>query len=246
VLRTKLLEDTLLVLPNAWDVASAQLVEAAGLPVVATSSAAVARVLGHEDDNTMPPDDAFGAVARVAAAVNVPITADLEAGYELDSDEFVRRLLDAGAVGCNLEDTDHTQGRRAGPGALVAAEPHAERLGAIKRAARDAGVDIVLNARVDTYARRIGTDEEMFAETVRRARLYLDAGADCIYPITLGESDVIRELVRALAAPLNILVRPGSPSLAELTELGVKRASYGSGLFRVGLDAVEGFLQDLR
>jgi 2-methylisocitrate lyase-like PEP mutase family enzyme len=158
----------------------------------------------------------------------------------------VRRLLDAGAVGCNLEDTDHTQGRRAGPGALGAAEPHAERLGAIKRAARDAGVDIVLNARVDTYARRIGTDEEMFAETVRRARLYLDAGADCIYPITLGESDVIRELVRALAAPLNILVRPGSPSLAELTELGVKRASYGSGLFRVGLDAVEGFLQDLR
>jgi 2-methylisocitrate lyase-like PEP mutase family enzyme len=136
-----------LVLPNAWDVASARLVVKAGFPVVATSSGAIAATLGHQDDDSMPIGEAFGVVARIARNVPVPVTADLEAGYGVPPAELVNRLLDAGAVGCNLEDTDHHGG-----GGLIDADAHVERLGAIRQAANDAGVDIVLNARSTSCA----------------------------------------------------------------------------------------------
>jgi 2-methylisocitrate lyase-like PEP mutase family enzyme len=232
---------TLLVLPNAWDVASARAVQDAGFPAVATSSGAVARTLGFDDGEAMPAEEAFAAVARITRAVDVPVTADLEAGYGLGAEEYVDRLLGAGAVGCNYEDTDHH-----GDGALVDAERQAERLAAVKAAARASGVDIVLNARVDTYVNRIGSPAEMLAEAVRRGRLYLEAGADCVYPIGVADEGAIGELVQALAAPVNVMVRPGAPSLARLAELGVARASFGSGLFKVTLDAFEQRLAELR
>ncbi len=138
-----------LVLPNAWDVASARLVMKAGFPVVATSSGAIAATLGYEDNDSMPVDEAFGVVARIARSVSVPVTADVEAGYRLSPTDLVERLLDAGAVGCNLEDTDHHGGA-----GLVDADENAERLRAVRQAASEAGVDIVLNARVDVLAPR--------------------------------------------------------------------------------------------
>src|SRR5918995_4651787 len=133
-----------LVLPNAWDVASARLVEKAGFPVVATSSGAIAASLGYEDNNSMPVDEAFGTVARIARNVSIPVTADLEAGYHLAPTEFIARLLDAGAVECNVEDADHDAGS-----GLVPAEEHADWLRAVKNAAAGRGVDIVMNARLD-------------------------------------------------------------------------------------------------
>lgn len=208
----------LLVLPNAWDAASARAVAKAGFPAVATSSGAVARTLGYRDGEDMPAEEAFAAVARIAGAVDIPVTADVEGGYGLAPAELVDRLLGAGAVGCNVEDTDHH-----GEGVLVDAARQADRIAGMKAAG-----DIVVNARVDTYVNGIDDVDE----TLRRARLYLDAGADCVYPITLADEATITELVAALSAPVNVYVRPEAPSLARLAEIGVRRASFGSGLFR--------------
>lgn len=230
-----------LVLPNAWDAASARIVEAAGFSAVATSSGAVARTLGYDDGEAMPADEAFGAVAHITRAVGIPVTADLEAGYGLGPDEFAERLVATGAVGCNYEDTDHH-----GDEVLVDAEVQAERLAAVKAAARARGVDIVLNARMDTYVNRIGSPEEMRTEAVRRGRFYLDAGADCVYPIGVADEAAIGEIVQALGAPVNVMVRKGTPPIPRLAELGVARITFGSGLFTVALRAFEEALAELR
>jgi 2-methylisocitrate lyase-like PEP mutase family enzyme len=208
-----------LVLPNAWDVASARLVVRAGFPVVATSSGAVAAALGYDDNDSMPADEVFGAIARIARRVPVPVTADIEAGYGLSPKELVERLLDAGAVGCNLEDTDHHGGA-----GLVDAGEHAERLRAVRHAAAEAGVGIVLNARVDVL-RLDGDLRELFEEGVRRARLYLQAGADCVFPIRLADDESIDEFVRRVEGPVNV-VGAGAPSLGRLAQLGVRRVSF--------------------
>jgi 2-methylisocitrate lyase-like PEP mutase family enzyme len=209
----------LLVLPNAWDVASARLVAKAGFPAVATSSGAIAATLGYQDNDSMPIDEAFGVVARITRSVSVPVTADVEAGYGLSPNELVERLLDAGAVGCNLEDTDHH-----GAADLVDAGEHADRLRAVRHAAAQTGVDVVLNARVDVL-RREGDRRELFEEAVRRARLYRRAGADCVFPIRLADDELIGEFVRRVEGPVNV-VAAGAPPLARLAELGVARVSF--------------------
>ena len=215
-----------LVLPNAWDAASARLVEEAGFPVVATSSAAVARVLGSEDHEAMSAEDALAAVTRIAGAVSVPVTADFEGGYGLAPDAIAYGLLGAGACGCNIEDTDHR-----GPGPLVDPATHAARLAALRAAAGDA---LVINARVDTFARRVPNPVD---EAIERGRRYLDAGADCIYPILATGSDVIARLVAEIDAPLNVMVRPGGLRPDELVELGARRITWGGGLIEVALAA---------
>jgi 2-methylisocitrate lyase-like PEP mutase family enzyme len=208
-----------LVLPNAWDAASARLVVKAGFPVVATSSGAIAATLGYEDNDSMPVDEAFGVVARITRSVSVPVTADVEAGYRLSPKDLVERLMDARAVGCNLEDTDHHRGA-----GLVDAGENAERLRAVRQAASEAGVDIVLNARVDVL-RLEGDRRELFEEAVRRARLYLRAGADCVFPIRLADDELIGEFVRRVEGPVNV-VGAGAPQLARLAELAVARVSF--------------------
>jgi 2-methylisocitrate lyase-like PEP mutase family enzyme len=208
-----------LVLPNAWDVASARLVVGAGFPVVATSSGAIAATLGYEDNDSMPVDEAFGVIARITRSVSVPVTADVEAGYGLSPQALVERLLAAGAVGCNLEDTDHHGG-----GGLVDASENADRLRAVRHAAAEAGVDIVLNARIDVL-RLDGDRRDLFEEAVRRARLYLAAGADCVFPIRLADDELIGEFVGRVEGPVS-LVGAGAPPLARLAQLGVKRVSF--------------------
>lgn len=208
-----------LVLPNAWDVASARLVVKSGFPVVATSSGAIAATLGYEDNDSVPVDEAFGVIARITRSVSVPVTADVEAGYRLSPTDLVERLLDAGAVGCNLEDSDH----HGGAGVVDAGE-NAERLRAVRQAASKAGVDIVLNARVDVLGLE-GDRRELFEEAVRRARLYLGAGADCVFPIRLADDGSIGEFVRRVEGPVNV-VGAGAPPLARLEELGVRRVSF--------------------
>ena len=230
-----------LVLPNAWDAQTARLVDEADFAAVATSSAAVAHSLGFEDGGVMPPDDAFAAVARIARATSLPVTADIEDGYGLAPAELVERLLDAGAVGCNLEDSSH-----GGPDPLVAPERQAERLAAVKDAARAAGVDIVLNARVDVHVRRFGAEESRAEEALRRARLYAAAGADCVYPIMAFDEPTIRDLVARAGAPVNVLARVNVDSLPRLAELGVARISFGSGLATAAAEHLRGLLAGLR
>jgi 2-methylisocitrate lyase-like PEP mutase family enzyme len=227
-----------LVLPNAWDVASARLVVKAGFPVVATSSGAVAASLGYNDDDSMPVDDAFGVIARIGRSVPVPLTADVEAGYRLAPQELVERLLDAGAVGCNLEDTDHHGG-----GGLVDAGEHAERLRAVRRAAVAAGVDIVLNARIDVL-RLEGDRRELFEVAVRRARLYLRAGADCVFPIRLADDEPIGDFVKRVDGPVNV-VAAGAPPLERLAQLGVKRVSFAGFLMNQLYGAHEASLSEI-
>jgi 2-methylisocitrate lyase-like PEP mutase family enzyme len=154
--------------------------------------------------------------------------------------ELVDRLLETGAVGCNLEDTDHRTGR------LVDARAHAERLAAIRAAADDAGVPIVINARADTFLRGSGVPEEQrVAEAVRRGSLYLAAGADCIYPIGVSDEKDIATLVAGVPGPINGNTRPGGPDLAKLRELGVARVSYGPRLYREALANLKAAVQEL-
>ncbi|MEU0569724.1 isocitrate lyase/phosphoenolpyruvate mutase family protein [Nonomuraea sp. NPDC005983] len=208
-----------LVLPNVWDAASARAVLEAGFPVVATGSAAVARVLGYDDGEATPVAEMMAAVARIARAVDVPVTADVERGYGLAPAELAERLAATGAVGCNLEDSDPRTDE------LVEPEKQAAFLAEVRAAA---GPGLVINARVDTYLHGDGTRKA----AVERARLYLDAGADCVYPIWLSDEGEIGALVEEVGGPVNILFRPGAPLPGRLAELGVARVSYGHGLHR--------------
>jgi 2-methylisocitrate lyase-like PEP mutase family enzyme len=212
-----------LVLPNAWDAASARAVVAAGFPVVATTSAGVAAALGFEDHEDAPAGEMLAAAARIARAVEVPLTVDAEAGYGLSGAELVAALLDAGAAGCNFEDTDHAAGRISDTAAQV------ERLAALRAAADARGYPLVVNARVDVFlADRAAPQEPRVGEAVARARAYLEAGADCVYPIFLHERAAIAAFVDAVAGPVNIFAVPMAPPIPELAELGVARVSFGS------------------
>ena len=224
----------LLVLPNAWDAASARALIAAGFGAIATTSGGVAPALGYQDHEGAPVEEMLLAATRIIAAVSVPVTVDFESGYGLAATEIAERLIAAGAAGLNLEDSDHRGAR-----AMVDAEWQAERLSDLKAAAQKAGADLVINARVDVFIHRLGTPEEQLAEALRRARLYSEAGADCIYPILLSDEDMIRALVKE-AGTINVNVRRGGPiSLARAAELGVRRVSYATSIFRSAMTEVE-------
>jgi 2-methylisocitrate lyase-like PEP mutase family enzyme len=222
-----------LVLPNAWDVASALAVERAGARAIASTSSGAAATLGYPDGEAIPADEMLWLVSRIAESVSVPVTADLEGGYGLPAEELVDQLLAAGAVGLNLEDTDR------GSGGLVPADAQADRIAAVRRAADETGTGIVINARIDTFLRGGGSLGDGLEDATARARAYLAAGADCVYPITLDDPDAIGRLVQAVDAPVNILLRPGSPSVARLRELGVRRVSVGGGLWRHAMRTTE-------
>jgi 2-methylisocitrate lyase-like PEP mutase family enzyme len=216
-----------LVLPNVWDAASARVVLEAGFPALATTSSGVCACLGWADGEHVPPDEMFAAVARIARVVDVPLSADLEAGYGLSPEELVRRMLAAGAVGCNLEDTD-----RSGAGPLRDPSAHADYLEQVKAAARAAGVDIVLNARVDVFIRQVGEPSERVQLAIERARRYLEAGADCVFPFGVRDEASIAALVEGIPGPLNVFAAPDAPPLARLAELGVARVSLAGRLHR--------------
>ncbi len=209
---------------------------------VATTSGGVAWSLGYPDGEQAPLNEVLEATGRMARAVDVPVTADLEAGYGASPEEVagtVRAVIEAGAVGINLEDSSH-HALREMPGA-------AQRIHAAREAAKRAGVPIVINARVDTYLLKYGaSDAERFDETVRRAKAYLAAGADCVYPISLGDAPTLEALVKALDAPINVTARPGIPGVDELKRLGVARISTATRFTLIALSAVERAASALR
>ncbi|MFF1836887.1 isocitrate lyase/phosphoenolpyruvate mutase family protein [Streptomyces sp. NPDC058231] len=214
-----------LVLPGPWDAASARAFADAGFPALATPSAGVAASLGYAD-GAVPAAEMFAAVARIARAVPVPVSADVEAGYGLPPKELVERLLEAGAVGCNLEDS--------ADGVLFDPRRQADRLAEVRALAGDS---LFVNARVDTYLQDLpdGTDPE--AETITRALLYTEAGADCVYPIAAPPESLPR-LAAAVPAPLNALALPDGPAPRRLGELGATRITFGGGLQRRAMAAV--------
>jgi 2-methylisocitrate lyase-like PEP mutase family enzyme len=219
---------SLLLLPNAWDAMSARIFAAAGFPAIATTSGGVSWALGYADGEEAPWAEVVAATARIVRVVPVPVTADIEAGFG-DSPEAVANsvaeIIGAGAVGVNLED-----GTPRGAAPIRPVADAASRIAAAREAAQAAAVPIVINARTDLYLRNIGDPASWFEETVERGKAYLAAGADCFYPITLRDPETIGRLVKALAAPININVRAGLPSVAELEALGVARASTASAI----------------
>ena len=216
-----------LLLPNAWDVATARAVVAAGFPVVATSSGGVAATLGYEDHEGAPGDEMLAAAARIARGVDVPVTVDAEAGYGMEPGELVAELRSMGAAGCNLEDSDYAAGRLRDP------DQHAEWLRAVREAAAEDGYPLVINARIDVFLHPFlagaapGTQDELVPDAVRRANAYLEAGVDCVFPITLWETDALRHFISDVRGAVNVVRLPQAPSLAELAELGVARVSWG-------------------
>jgi 2-methylisocitrate lyase-like PEP mutase family enzyme len=221
--------DGLFLLPNAWDAASARLVERAGFPAVATSSAAVCAVLGYADEEATW-DELLVIMRAIGRSVGVPVTFDIVEGYASSRDELLRHMDDViagGGSGINLED---------GTGSP---DDHAERVAAIRA---HAGNALVINARVDVFIRKLGDTDE----AIRRGRMYRSAGADSVFMIGVSDEPTIGRVVREVGAPINILAGPASPPLARLKELGVRRVSVGSGVFRAQVTATTAILQSLR
>ncbi|MBG0828128.1 isocitrate lyase/phosphoenolpyruvate mutase family protein [Planomonospora sp. ID67723] len=217
-----------LVLANAWDVASARLVEEAGARAVATTSAGVAWSLGAPDGDLLGRDQALGLVARVAAAVDVPVTADIESGFgekPEDVADTVRGVLEAGAVGVNIEDTV-----RDGAPSLRPVEEQAARLAAARAAADAMGIPLYINARVDVYGHPAEDPQTRLRAALDRAAAYLAAGASGIFVPFVTDPATVEALVQGVDAPLNILVGPGAPAVGELAALGVARVSTGSSI----------------
>ena len=234
----------ILVLPNAWDVSSARIFEDAGFPAIGTTSAGIAFSLGYPDGQKIPRDEMLAAVRRIAAAVDVPVTADVEAGYGSTPEEVAetaRAVIAAGAVGMNLED-----GVEGKPDFLVDMNRQKEIIRAVLEVAEGAGVPFVLNARTDIFLYGIGPAETRLARAIERLNAYRAAGAPSLFAPGVKDKETIGQLARRLAGPLNILATVGTPPVAELQELGVARVSVGSGPMRATLGFLARMAREIR
>ena len=227
------LEGDILLLPNVWDVASARIIESAGFPAIATSSAGIAFAQGFPDGQKIPAERMLAVIAEISKAVQVPVTADVEAGYGSkpeDAARTARRVIEAGAVGMNFEDATGDPARP-----LFDLEEQVERIRAIREQGKSLGVPLVVNARTDVYLLQIGEANTRYGEALRRLSAYRDAGADCLFVPGLMDLATIRQFVADLKCPVNILAVPSSPSVAELKGAGVRRVSLGSGPMRAAM-----------
>jgi 2-methylisocitrate lyase-like PEP mutase family enzyme len=233
----------LLVVGSVWDAGSAVVFARAGFRALATSSAGVAFSLGYPDGQRIARGELLEAVARIARAVAIPVSADVESGFGGSPDEVAdtcRAVLESGAIGVNLEDASGDDGAP-----LIDAAEQAARLRAVRRMADQFGVPLVINARTDTYLVGYGDDATRFDETIRRLALYRAAGADCLFVPGVSDRDLIARLTRAIDGPLNILASVGTPPLAELRALGVRRVSQGSGPARAALSCTQRVAREL-
>jgi 2-methylisocitrate lyase-like PEP mutase family enzyme len=237
----------ILILPNAWDVASARIFEQAGVRAIATTSAGVAFSLGYPDGERISRGEMLAIVARIAEKVALPVTADVESGYggrPEDAAETARELIEAGAVGLNLEDVSARNGDRGGT-PLTELSLQIEKISAIRQVAAKLKIPLVVNARTDVYLLQVGEAKNRFAETVRRLAAFRDAGADCLFLPGLHDAPTIRRLVAELCFPVNILGGPGAPPIRELEKIGVARVSLGSAPMRATLGLARRIAEEL-
>ena len=234
----------ILVLPNAWDAASARVFEQAGFPAVATTSSGVAASLGYPDGQRISRDMLVENVIQMTRVVACPITVDIEAGFGSTIDEVlqtVRAVIAAGAVGINIEDSTKGQER-----ALVDVSLQVELLKAIQETASSMDVPLVVNARTDVFLLQVGDLPDRFEQAVQRTNAYRQAGADCLFPIGVSDANTIASLVQAINGPVNILAGPSTPMIPELTRSGVARVSFGSGPMRAVLARLRRIAHELR
>jgi len=229
----------MLVLPNAWDAASAALMQDAGAKAVATSSAAVAWAHGYPDGDAVPVATLLTTIAAITRVISVPVTADIEGGYTDDLatlGDTIRAVIDAGAIGINLED------------GLRDPALHVRKIEAARKAADAAGMPLFINARTDVYLRGIAEGQAAFVESVARAERYRAAGADGIFVPGAKDADLIGRLASEIALPLNVMLMPGVPPAAQLQALGARRISSATAPFRAAYAtvarAVAAFLAD--
>jgi 2-methylisocitrate lyase-like PEP mutase family enzyme len=228
-----------IVLPNAWDAVSARVIADAGAAAIATSSAACAWSIGRADGNVMTRDEAIAPIARIAAAVDLPVTADIETGYGDDAAlaDTVRAVIGAGAVGINLEDS--------GGDPLYPVATAAARVSIARAAADGEGVPLYVNARTDTYFAAVGDADPRLEETLRRASAYLRAGASGIFVPGVRDLGLIRRLTDGIDGPVNVLAGGGSPGVRELAAAGVARISTGSSLAATALSALRAVASEI-
>jgi 2-methylisocitrate lyase-like PEP mutase family enzyme len=232
-----------LLLVNVWDVASALVIERADFPAIATSSSAIATSLGYPDGEVISATEMLDVVGRIASRLQVPLTADMEAGYGGSAEavsQLASRLIEVGAVGLNLEDGTDPDGRLVDPEAAVA------NIEAVREAGASLGVPLVINARTDAFLVLTDDPREALSEALSRLARYRDAGADCLFPIGARDAATIKVLVAELGFPINILAGPGAPTIGELEDLGVARVSLGGGPHRAALATLERIAEELR
>lgn len=224
------------ILPNAWDVASARIFEEEKFPAVGTTSAGVAFSLGYRDGQRIPASEMLAAIRRIAGALDVPVTADVEAGYG-DPISTAEKVWECGAVGINLEDVTGED-----ESAQVPLDRQVDVIQGIKKAVPD----LFVNARTDIFLQGIGPEETRVTAAIERLKAYRQAGANCLFAPGVKDPTVIAELVSAIDGPLNMLAGPGFPSLAGMKELGVKRVSVGSGPMRACLGLITRIARELQ
>jgi 2-methylisocitrate lyase-like PEP mutase family enzyme len=233
----------ILILPNAWDAASAKLFELAGFKAIGTTSAGIAHSLGYIEPQRISREEMLQSVRRITKSVQLPVSADMEAGYAFTSEgvaETVKGVIAAGAVGINLEDSPGDAGNP-----LVDPALHAAKIRAARAAADALGMPFVINARTDVYLFAVGESSIRFDNAVRRANAYRKAGADCLFVPGVADPEIIARLVREIHGPVNILANPGVPSATELERLGVVRVSMGSGPMRATMALVRRIAKEL-
>lgn len=234
----------MLVLPNIWDAAGAAMLEHLGYPAVATASAAIARAHGYEDGERIPFDFLLSIVAQIVKAVSVPVTVDIEAGYAADNELLksnIRRLIAAGVAGINIEDSD-VRTRE-----LLPTGEQVEKLKVIGRVAERENTRLFINARTDVFLLNPELPEEQkLALAIERSRAYVEAGADCIYPIFATKEETLKTLVNALKVPVNVIAKCDTPDLDVLQKLGVARVSFGPNVQRAALLSMETLLKDVK
>jgi len=220
----------LLILPNVWNPIGARMLEAKGFPAVATASAAIAESLGYSDGENIKLETMLDMVGRIARSVSAPVTADFEAGYSNTIEglqENISHLLDTGAVGINFEDSFDDSSR------LRPIPEQVERIKAVREAAARKGIHLVINARADSFfAEGFSSEEERIEDVITRSNAYIQAGADCVYPIGRGEMETLVILQKRISAPINVLATAKTVNLKELQEIGINRVSFGPYIFR--------------
>jgi 2-methylisocitrate lyase-like PEP mutase family enzyme len=234
----------ILVLPNAWDVPSARVFEDAGFPAIATSSAALAISVGYPDGEKIRKEELFSVVKKIAGVLSVPLSVDIESGFGASIDSLtdtIRRVIEAGAVGINIEDISDFEKKT-----LLPVEKQVERIRAVRTASDSLGIPLLMNARTDAYRFGTGDERARLDAAIRRERAYEAAGADCLYPIGLTDRESILTFVKAVNKPMNIMARKGTPTITELQEMGVKRLSLGPGPMYATMGLLRKIAQELK
>ncbi len=233
----------LLILPNAWDAMSARLIEDAGARAIATTSAGLAFSLGYPDGEYAPRDEVVHAIARIARVIDLPLSADIESGFGADAREVgetVRAIIEAGAVGINLEDST---GDPAKP--LYDLDTAVARVRAAREAGEAAGVPLVINARTDVLIVTKGDREELLQEAFRRENALRSAGADCLFPLGLNGNEEIARAAKSIDGPVNLIFRPGIPTTAEIARLGIARLSMGTSIALAAMTVTRRIAQEV-